>query len=174
MSLREKAVEPETISDNNINDIVNFCTINKIEALQNEQYTLKERLKKAEKDSNTLYKIYKDELFRNNNKKRYRCISMEFKILYYIVILATFIAISCLSELITFNTLHDENGAIKKEFIQFSTSGIISGVIANGLFLLFTVISRRKFISKIEKKISNIYKIKLQKKREFLKKRFNR
>jgi len=135
---------------------------------------LKEKLKKAEKDSDTLRKIYKDELFKNNNKQRYRHISIACKTLYFIAILSILIIISCLSEMISFNIFYDENGNIKKDFIQFSTSGIMPGIIANSLFLLFTAINHRKFISRIKKKVSNAYKINLQEKRETLRKKFNK
>lgn len=174
MNLREKAIAPEAISNDNVDDIITFCTNDKVELLQNEQSMLKEKLKKAEKDSDTLRKIYKDELFKNNNKQRYRHISIACKTLYFIAITSILIIISCLSETISFNIFYDENGNIKKDFIQFSTSGIMPGIIANSLFLLFTAINHRKFISKIKKKVSNAYKINLQEKRETLRKKFNK
>lgn len=172
IDLRKKAIAPEEISEDNIDDIIAFCTNNRIEILKNEHSMLNERLQKAENYRNRLFDIYKEELFENNKKNTYRYLAKGLTLAFHISIYVTLLGTTLLISYILYNIIYSESGSVKNEFSYIISPGILSGVISTLLCSSAAFFKRKRITSLIEKKIVVKYRQKLHKKREVLKKKY--
>lgn len=172
MNLRKKSIYPEAISDENIDEIIAFCTNDKIEILQNEHSILNNRLKEAEKRSNRLIDIYKEELFKNNKKSIYRYLAVGWILACHIGILIVLFGLIYLISTLLFQFAYSEESSVKQELTPIISPGILQGIIANFLFLLVTVFDHKKISLYVNKKMSAKYRYKLHRKRQVLKKKY--